>query len=392
MLKSINIVWLSKASLSNINAGEGSSNITELKTYGKDKKPYASGQSVRHALRESMMRENFDEFKCVPELPCGDVENCWLCDLFGYLDPKKGEGFNRRWSSLKVSPALGQIKTNITTDMLTRSSILESKGNQRKYEEIDKLNELKEKINKNEKIETQDLSGLNLDKEKKDLILEEDESIEDKINAISENIGKIEEKIKKSKDQRIAYTQIIENVYKTGISIDYANIGKVIAPKGTFAGKKTDLKFEKWEEINNVDNDVRKSRAIAVLQGIMNLSDFAKQARNMISSSPDVVIISLQDKYNQRLARALDLNDSGKINQEELEVILKDVSKISLKDKNGNPAIFIGYTPNVIINEDKFFNAVQSSLSYNKEIIETPFEAICSAITYIKDIKFDESD
>lgn len=183
MLKSINIVWLSKASLSNINAGEGSGNITELKTYGKDKKPYASGQSVRHALRESMMRENFDEFKCVPELPCGDVENCWLCDLFGYLDPKKGEGFNRRWSSLKVSPALGQIKTNITTDMLTRSSIIESKGNQKNYEEIDKLMDLKKKIIEGN-IEKQDINGITLNKEIKKLLLKS-ESKEDKTEAIS---------------------------------------------------------------------------------------------------------------------------------------------------------------------------------------------------------------
>ena len=88
-IKGITMVWLSKTDLSNLNAGEGGGgNVTELKTYDNRRKPYASGQSVRHALREAIERNNPDVFRCTPESPCGDVNNCWLCDLFGYLNPK----------------------------------------------------------------------------------------------------------------------------------------------------------------------------------------------------------------------------------------------------------------------------------------------------------------
>ena len=112
--KGITMVWLSKTDLSNLNAGEGGGgNVTELKTYDNGLKPYASGQSVRHALRESIERNNPGVFLCTPESPCGDVQNCWLCDLFGYLNPKLGEGFDRRWSPIKATPALGQVANDI---------------------------------------------------------------------------------------------------------------------------------------------------------------------------------------------------------------------------------------------------------------------------------------
>ncbi|RKU14237.1 type I-B CRISPR-associated protein Cas7/Cst2/DevR, partial [Candidatus Poribacteria bacterium] len=63
--KGITMVWLSKTDLSNLNAGEGGGgNVTELKTYDNGTKPYASGQSVRHALRESIGRNNPNVFLC----------------------------------------------------------------------------------------------------------------------------------------------------------------------------------------------------------------------------------------------------------------------------------------------------------------------------------------
>ena len=114
--KSLEISWIFETDLSNMNAGEGSSNLKEIKSYNNGL-PYISGQSMRHALRESMKRENKDDFKCTPEYPCGDIKQCWTCDLFGYLLP--GEG-SKRWSPIKASPALGQIREPITTDLIFR--------------------------------------------------------------------------------------------------------------------------------------------------------------------------------------------------------------------------------------------------------------------------------
>ena len=114
--KSLEISWIFETDLSNMNAGEGSTNLKEIKSYNNGL-PYISGQSMRHALRSAMKRENKDEFKCTPEYPCGDIKNCWTCDLFGYLLPSSGE---KRWSPIKASPALGQIRYPITTDLIFR--------------------------------------------------------------------------------------------------------------------------------------------------------------------------------------------------------------------------------------------------------------------------------
>ena len=114
--KSLEISWIFETDLTNMNAGEGSSNLKEIKTYNNGL-PYISGQSMRHALREAMKRENKDAFKCTPEYPCGDIKNCWTCDLFGYLLPGDGA---KRWSPIKAAPALGQIREPITTDLIFR--------------------------------------------------------------------------------------------------------------------------------------------------------------------------------------------------------------------------------------------------------------------------------
>ena len=115
MKKAIIATWLFKTNLSNLNAGEGSSNLKEIKTYNNGL-PYISGQSVRHAIRKAIQRENKEAFKCTVEYPCGNIKNCWLCDIFGYMQPKG----TKRWSPLKVTPAMGMIRTKITTDLILR--------------------------------------------------------------------------------------------------------------------------------------------------------------------------------------------------------------------------------------------------------------------------------
>lgn len=122
MVKCISMVWLAKADLSNLNSGEGSGNLTELKTYDRGRRPYVSGQSIRTAIFETMARSNPDKFLCTAELPCSDVKNCWGCDLRGFLATEENVGGQRRWSPLKVSPGLGQIPGEIVTDLLTRFS------------------------------------------------------------------------------------------------------------------------------------------------------------------------------------------------------------------------------------------------------------------------------
>ncbi len=274
-LKGISVVWLSKTDLSNLNAGEGGGgNVTELKTYDNGRKPYASGQSVRHAIREAIERNNPGVFLCTPESPCGEVDKCWLCDMFGYLNPKLGEGFNRRWSPIKVTPALGQIASEIVTDMLIRMS----------------------------------------DKPK------------------SEG--------KESRDQRIAYVQMMSNIYRIGLSLDVANLGKVRKAQYDNKGKE----FKGWDT-ESIDTAERRKRALALLNAIGGIADFAKQARNAASLSPDVFVAGMHNRYSHRLLRVLALDDEGNVNPDELRVILQDLQDDGVR-------LFFGFTPQVVTNAD----------------------------------------
>jgi len=281
-LKGISVVWLSKTDLSNLNAGEGGGgNVTELKTYDNGRKPYASGQSVRHAIREAIERNNPNVFRCTPESPCGEVDKCWLCDMFGYLNPKLGEGFDRRWSPIKVTPALGQVTSEIVTDMLIRMS----------------------------------------DKPK------------------SEDKG--------SRDQRIAYVQMMSNVYRVGLSLDVANLGTVRKAQYDDKGKE----FKGWET-ESVDTAERRKRALALLNAIGGITDFAKQARNAASLSPDVFIAGMHTRYSHRLLRTLALDDAGNVNPEELRTILQDLQDDGVR-------LFFGFTPQVVTNGDDLISTAR---------------------------------
>ena len=283
--KGITMVWLSKTDLSNLNAGEGGGgNVTELKTYDNGLKPYASGQSVRHALREAIGRNNPGVFLCTPESPCGDVENCWLCDLFGYLNPKLGEGFDRRWSPIKATPALGQVANDIVTDLLIRMS----------------------------------------DREKSD--------------------------DKETRDQRIAYVQIMSNVYRIGISLDVANIGMVVRAK--YEGKGRDQAFGGWETVTDIEIEERRDRAIAVLEAIGGITDFAKQARNAASLSPDIFVASTHSRYSHRTLRALECDDDGNVKTDTLRIILQDL-------QDDGATLFFGFTPHVVKNDDALLETVK---------------------------------
>lgn len=127
-MKGLNLVWLSKTDLTNLNAGEGESNFIDVKKFKKDdiEYPYVSGQAMRFYLREAMRRNLRDkEYMCVPDdkgETCGEITNCIMCDLFGFMKTEKGKGAIMRVSPVKVSPAIGLLPfdQNANVDFLTR--------------------------------------------------------------------------------------------------------------------------------------------------------------------------------------------------------------------------------------------------------------------------------
>lgn len=136
-LKAISLVWLSKTGLTNLNSGEGGSQLVDIKKYrwqGKEY-PYVSGQAMRFYLKEAIRREIAPESACLPDErgeTCGDIEHCVLCDLFGYMGViervgGQAGGANIRLSPVKVSPAMGLLPydENAVVDFLTRRHRLE---------------------------------------------------------------------------------------------------------------------------------------------------------------------------------------------------------------------------------------------------------------------------
>ena len=271
----VSIVWLSKTNLSNMNSGEGGGGtVVELKTYRANKRPYMSGQSVRHALREAIERSNPGCFTSTPEAPSTDIKTDWLCDLFGFLSPKKGEGSNRRWSPIKCTPALGQVDCEIVSDLLLRMS------------DLDKSDE----------------------------------------NA--------------ARDQRLAYVQLAENIYRIGLSIDVFNVGRELQVEGDSKEKK----ITRREFVDLIDQKERVKRVTAVIEAVGRMGDFAKQARNATSMAPDIFLGALLPVYTQRGLRALELNDDGGVEIGALEAVISDLQEIEA-------TVYMGHTPGVVTND-----------------------------------------
>jgi CRISPR-associated protein Cas7/Cst2/DevR subtype I-B len=109
--------------LGNHNAQGGEGNHTDIKQY--DGRPYLSGQTIRQAFREALHEgERGDEMRCTPSQPCGQVDECMLCDVFGYF-AEGTSGFPKetpaaRRGPLSVPFALAEHEVEITPDQLAQ--------------------------------------------------------------------------------------------------------------------------------------------------------------------------------------------------------------------------------------------------------------------------------
>lgn len=348
--KAVVATWLFKTDLSNMNAGEGSTNLKELKTY-KNGLPYISGQSVRHALRTAIQRENPNGIKCTTEFPCGNIKDCWLCDMFGYLLP--GEGA-KRWSPIKASPAMGQIRNSITTDMILRL-----------VSDIEcplchvKMNPLFGR----------EVGRKEIEQGKTDL-----------------TCPKCNKQFKAPYDirQAIAYKQLTNNIYRVSVAIDINALGKEETPKIEGVGASAKINGINYNDLYSkepVDSDnERKKRIKAILNAIANMSDFANQSREMTNASPDVILISVQGQYNHRLSSALVLDEEGNVDCDAIKAIIKDTLEIP------NTKIYAGIIPGIINNQPKLLE-IFHELDKEKKgftLCETPLKAVKAVMDLFK--------
>ena len=125
------------------------------------------------------------------------------------------------------------------------------------------------------------------------------------------------------------------NIYKAGLSLDIQAIG---AEEEIDDGK---LKLK--IVLDNGEEDVKK-RIDYVLNAISNISDYSKQARLLTDFTPDIIVISSQNKYNHRLQKIFDLDSDRNLNVNRIEEIISDVKEYSEK-------IVVGWTSGIINNE-----------------------------------------
>ncbi|HEW91754.1 MAG TPA: type I-B CRISPR-associated protein Cas7/Cst2/DevR [Thermotogaceae bacterium] len=280
-MRGINVVWLSKVDLTNLNAGEGESNYIDVKKYQIDsiEYPYVSGQAMRYYLKEAIRRNlNDGEYMCVPDdkgETCGNIEKCIGCDVFGFMRTQKAEkrgegGADTRVSPVKVSPAIGLLPfdQNSTVDFLTR---------------------------RHRGLESGKLEG------------------------------------------DIVNVEIGTNLYKAGISIDVTRVGK----EETIDQEKRSVVPEAL-----IGDSESKNRIIKVLGAIRYLTDYSKQARLLTDFTPDIIAISLQDRYSHRLQKLFEISDGRKLNIARIREIISGV-------KDNKDKVFVGMISGIIENEDE---------------------------------------
>lgn len=327
------MAWLSLTELTNLNSGEGGSNLVDVKKFkfmGQDY-PYVSGQAMRAYLKEAIRRNLApDEFMCLPDAKgetCGDIGKCVQCDLFGFMIPKKktlrkkrgenspeeqadservaeevGEtagGALTRISPVKVSPAIGQFPffENSTLDFLTR----------RKPQE---------------------------------------KAEERKGDIVNVELGK--------------------NLYKCGVDVDVHRVGT----EEEFDTKNRSLILKSVVPEGESFTRIRK-----VLEAIKFISDYSKQARLLTDFTPDIICIAFQQKYSHRLQKMFDVQGYKGVNVHRVHEILSDVKAYS-------KSIHFGIMSDVVPQEnEQDLIATVSKLGIS---IQRPDQAIQSSLELVK--------
>jgi CRISPR-associated protein Cst2 len=153
------------------------------------------------------------------------------------------------------------------------------------------------------------------------------------------------------------------NVYKCGISVDLVRVGNEEE-----IGEKGELKIK---EIVNADEKTKRIKY--VVEALRYLTDYSKQSRLLTDFTPDMICITLQDKYSHRLQKAFEIDRERKLNTQRLKEILDDVGDYS---KN----IYFGMVSGIVSNEKE----VRETLKEAGITVKTPKEAVEDAIAALK--------
>ena len=305
-VKAIQLVWLSKTGLTNLNSGEGGSNLVDIKKfrYGGQEFPYVSGQAMRFYLKEAIRRHLKPEEACVADEQgetCGRIAECVLCDLFGFMTTVPDVGALTRVSPVKVSPAMGLLPLDDTMviDFLTR-------------------------------------------RHRGAIAQQEAEMRGDIVNV-----------------------ELAVNIYKAGVCVDVLRVGHeeelVQIAEQESAKKGKAIKSIRSVQLKALVEEQERSRRISLLlDAIKDFSDYSKQARLLTDFTPDFVLVALQHNYSHRLQKAIELYGDGtaSLNVERLRQIITEVRE-ELVTVDGKPALWAGMVDGIVENDSDVKQVLQ---------------------------------
>lgn len=306
-VKALSLSWLSETDLTNLNSGEGGSNLVDIKKYrwGGQEFPYVSGQAMRFYLKEAIRREVEPEEACIANEQgetCGRIEKCVLCDLFGFMTTLPDKGAIVRVSPVKASPAMGLVP-------LDEAMILDFLTRRHRGPEQAEAGELRGDIVNVELSVNLYKAGLCIDLQR---VGREERTVE---------IGKIEGMKKRRRGgEEVAEAKVLQSIQLEDLT----------------------------------DESERERRVGLLLDAVKDFSDYSKQARLLTDFTPDLILITLQTNYSHRLQKALEVIWDGgiRLRTDRLGQILDEVAEDCLK-LDGRPAIFAGMLNGLLENEEE---------------------------------------
>lgn len=153
----------------------------------------------------------------------------------------------------------------------------------------------------------------------------------------------------------IVNVELNSNIYKFGMSIDVNKYG-------------VDEKSKKLV----ISQEEKVKRICTELDAIRFMNDYSKQSRLMSDVTPDIIVLTIQDKLNHRLQSLFEIDENCNVNIELVNDILSEMENYS--------TIYVGMIHNVV-NNDKKLRETFDEMGIE---VTTPYEAIGQVINEVK--------
>jgi CRISPR-associated protein Cst2 len=278
----VNIGYLTRVNIDNLNSSENPGNLIVLKKVQDSKGDYyvyVSGQALRYYLKETMNQlgmpltklNKSGEYKIIAESKDDDerfkeiLKSHPDLDLLGFMEAGKGSGKMalRRWSPVKVSPMISIYPWKGESDMLTRKKEGQEGGDLVKIE-INTFNFMRGTI-----ILDTDMIGARGDELNYDIenVLDEAEKTK-RINYLVESVKNLDGGAKKAR--------LLDDLTPKFVVISKQKAGTPIFLNGLDVDSDCNIKLELLKEILEEFEGIIQDYCIGIRSGIFENEDVIK--------------------------------------------------------------------------------------------------------------------